>query len=378
MAGVTYSNISYDEDEVLYWEEQQPVKGMSLPIGDYSGNILRKTAPTPTDSQEDASQRFASLGIGIASLFSECILTHPCVVIRRQCQLHRAATRYHFTPFTLIPVCINLQRTQGISTMWKGLGGVFILRGITLGVEDLLSKFTPLPKEVSRHSSMSKVMNHLLLKSIGFMIITPFFGSCLVETVQSDIASEKPGIFDCVREGFNRLFNYHSATTSRLIPVWFLIGPTVVLSLAQYAISSSIQFVAFRTLQMKEIEHHQQRNRCNNTLTTAENCLLELSAAFVGHLFADIMLYPLETVVYRLHVQGTRTIIDNLDTGKEVIPIITRYTGIFDCFNSVIHEEGVAGLYKGFGALLAQYAVRLSILRLTKFIYRELNQRSQQ
>ena len=40
---------------------------------------------------------------------------------------------------------------------------------------------------------------------------------------------------------------------------------------------------------------------------------------------ADTLLYPLETILHRLHLQGTRSIIDNLDSGIEVTPILTRY-----------------------------------------------------
>ena len=41
------------------------------------------------------------------------------------------------------------------------------------------------------------------------------------------------------------------------------------------------------------------------------------------------------------HFQGTRTIIDNTDTGLGVIPISTRYEGFMDCFRSILAEEGV-------------------------------------
>ena len=56
------------------------------------------------------------------------------------------------------------------------------------------------------------------------------------------------------------------------------------------------------------------------------------AAALAGHFVADVLLYPLETVLHRLHLQGTRSIIDNLDSGIEVTPILTRYEGVADCF----------------------------------------------
>lgn len=94
----------------------------------------------------------------------------------------------------------------------------------------------------------------------------------------------------------------------------------------------------------------------------------ELVATFTGNLLADIMLYPLETILHRLCMQGTRTIIDNTDTGLGVIPIITRYEGVIDCLKSIISEEGISGLYKGFGALVLQYSMHVAVLRLTKLV----------
>ena len=43
----------------------------------------------------------------------------------------------------------------------------------------------------------------------------------------------------------------------------------------------------------------------------------EQMSSIVGFLFADFILYPIETVLLRLHLQGTRTIIDNL--GKTLL-----------------------------------------------------------
>lgn len=101
----------------------------------------------------------------------------------------------------------------------------------------------------------------------------------------------------------------------------------------------------------------------------------ELLATFTGSLLADITLYPLETILHRLCMQGTRTIIDNTDTGLGVVPIITRYEGTLDCFRSILSEEGFSGLYKGFGALVLQYCTHVAILRLAKFLLDSLSKR---
>merc|ERR1712025_672692 len=98
------------------------------------------------------------------------------------------------------------------------------------------------------------------------------------------------------------------------------------------------------------------------------------AAALAGHFVADIILYPLETVLHRLHLQGTRSIIDNLDSGIEVTPILTRYEGAGDCFSTILQEEGISGLFKGFGSVILQYAVHFLIIKFSSKIISQVAQ----
>ena len=47
---------------------------------------------------------------------------------------------------------------------------------------------------------------HLMLKAVSLGVTAPFLSASLIETVQSDIACEKPGILDV----FKVIFNYHA------------------------------------------------------------------------------------------------------------------------------------------------------------------------
>lgn len=70
--------------------------------------------------------------------------------------------------------------------------------------------------------------------SLSFAIILPFYSASLVETVQSDIASEKPGIFDVFREGALRILSWSAPQKGRMLPIWALLGPCVSLGLSKY------------------------------------------------------------------------------------------------------------------------------------------------
>ncbi|KAH9488844.1 hypothetical protein Btru_058673 [Bulinus truncatus] len=328
---------------------------------------------SPTQSQPDQLQRLAGLSVGFCSIFAEQLLSHPCMVLRRQCQVHHAGYWYHLTPFSLLQTVINIQRTQGGLVLWKGLGGVYIVRGISMVSETVISEITGLPREASRHSSLKKLGGHILLKGLVFAVVTPFFAASLVETIQSDIASERPGVFDILLEAASRVRTWGTPQTSRQISVWHLALPTVLFRLSHYIVNSIAQFTVTSAMHLEQQEIREQPGEVSREPSAYETYFPELLATFTGGLLADMITYPLETVLHRLYVQGTRTIIDNTDTGLGVVPINSRYDGFLDCFKSIIVEEGVQGLYRGFGALVIQYSIHALILRLAKFVFERLS-----
>lgn len=49
---------------------------------------------------------------------------------------------------------------------------------------------------------------------------------------------------------------------------------------------------------------------------TTINDEVELVSNLISLITSEILFYPFETILHRIQLQGTRTIIDNLDTGK--------------------------------------------------------------
>lgn len=74
---------------------------------------------------------------------------------------------------------------------------------------------------------------------------------------------------------------------------------------------------------------------------------IEIYSTLVSLVSTEVLFYPFETILHRLQLQGTRTIIDNLDSGFSVVPILTSYEGAVDCYRTTVAVEGVSGLYKG-------------------------------
>ncbi|KAL7305454.1 hypothetical protein TKK_0002195 [Trichogramma kaykai] len=323
----------------------------------------------PPDNDE-VVKHYIGRGCGLASLITENLLIHPFLVLRRQCQVNPVSKKYHVIPITLIPVMMRLHQTQGLNTLWKGIGSVLIVRGLTLAVEDLVSKVTPWPKEIS-HLSFKQIGQHLLLKAASIAIVTPFYSASLIETVQSEVASERPGVLDVFRDGAIRLLEV--GTKGRLIPIYALIPPTVACGIAKYLFAISVKTVASHIMRTRHKYSQEIRGAYSREIiseSTAQD--IEIQAVLISMFTADIVFYPVETVIQRLHLQGTRTIVDNLDTGCSVIALGTAYSGAVDCYKSILSTEGPFGFYKGFGALIMQFAVHIMVLKATKWVLTEL------
>lgn len=191
---------------------------------------------------------------------------------------------------------------------------------------------------------------------------------------QSDIVRDdsSSGLLDCVREGLTRFLGVGAPHSRRLLPLSSLLLPAALHAILRYAISVSVQRVVLWLHQWGR----KQRANSNNPLDTY---FPELAAVWAGSLVADIVLFPLETALHRLSLQGTRTIIDATDGvavgnggSQLVLPVNTQYDGISDCLHSIRRKEGVAGFYRGFGALVAQYALHGALLAATRTLLRVL------
>lgn len=92
----------------------------------------------------------------------------------------------------------------------------------------------------------------------------------------------------------------------------------------------------------------------------------DLVSAIAGSCVADVLTFPMEVIVNRLCIQGTRVLIDNMDNPCEMVPITTAYYGTRHALNTILNEtergEGPGGLYKGFGALVIQYSIQFLLI----------------
>ncbi|XP_043236026.1 solute carrier family 25 member 46-like [Amphibalanus amphitrite] len=352
--------------------EDSPFWERRLPERRAGGSARPTSLPLPEQTTEPATSpntQYLVVATNAAGLIVEHVLTHPFVVLRRQCQVNATARRYHLTPVTLAPVLFNLHRHQGLGVLWKGLGSAVIVKGLRLAAEDLVSKVAPWPRELARGSSARQAGRHLLLKTAGLIAAAPFSAASLTESVQSEVASERPGVLDVFTEGaFRAVAGLTPYSGGRLLPVWTLVVPAALHGILHYILSAIGAEVASAVLRILRDRAERRRGAVPRARQPLDRCHQQLAVAAVGRYSADLLLYPLETVLHRLQLQGTRSIVDNLDTGSSVLPVSTRYEGALDCFFTILEDEGVSGLYKGIGTLAAQAATHAAALYAARWI----------
>lgn len=120
--------------------------------------------------------------------------------------------------------------------------------------------------------------------------------------MQSDIASEKPGILDVFREGFMRLLNWGGGAKGRMLPIWVLVVPTVTLGICRYFFSTIVHGSASRLIHAHQ-RHAEENLGALPKDQTSDSHEIELTASLIAIITSDIVFYPFETILHRLHLQ---------------------------------------------------------------------------
>ncbi|EJW85537.1 hypothetical protein WUBG_03548, partial [Wuchereria bancrofti] len=321
--------------------------------------ILSKPTNENASSPRKPHNPMANVSIGITNLVTKILISHPCTVLRRQCQVHQFARSLHLTPFTLIPVVYKVVSCEGLLTLWKGAIGSGVLWGLSVAGEILLADIFGLPRSTA-------------------VCMTPFIVSSFIETVRSESGRcDEFRVMDVMINGISRLrFDFIGPRdNSKRFSLLYLLVPTTCLFTSHYLITISlfdwIYVLAKRYVSRKPL--HEK--------TAFDQYFPQIFATLTSQMLADFSLYPFETVLHRLYIQGTRTLIDNLDSGVTAISITAKYVGFFDCFRTIINRESFWSLYAGVGALGLQYVLHLCLLRfirtMVKYGNRTINAQQQ-
>lgn len=152
-----------------------------------------------------------------------------------------------------------------------------------------------------------------------------------------------------------------------MIPVWQLCMSNVSYSMSKYLFSLIVKGISSRVISRHLHQREEKKGARSKDLTGINNDI-ELYSSIIALITSEVVFFPVETIMHRIQLQGTRTIIDSLDSGVQVVPILTSYEGAIDCYHSTVSTEGFLGLYKGFGAMVLQFAAHIAVIKISKWI----------
>lgn len=135
----------------------------------------------------------------------------------------------------------------------------------------------------------------------------------------------------------------------------------------------AIKSISARIMQFRLRVHQEQRGARSRDID-AQQQDIEIYSTLFSLMTTEVLFYPFETILHRIQLQGTRTIIDNLDSGYSVVPILTSYEGVTDCYRTTVATEGVCGLYKGFGAMVLQFAAHVAVIKIAKWVVTQITE----
>ncbi len=185
------------------------------------------------------------------------------------------------------------------------------------------------------------------------LVLLPLASYTYIDMVQTTKDSEyKEGIIQLARE--RPLFKQDKL---RRIPLLLLATPTVLHGLLSGAISHLLRQGIRRVFRTSRPPHEAK----HEPFTSAVGALW---MDYFSLLLTDCLLYPLETIVIRLHCQGMPALVDNIQNGLEGSFVSSYYGGVVDCVMGVWDSEGPLGFFKGFSSLLIRYSVHGLVLVL--------------
>jgi len=350
-------------------------------------NIINANLTNCNDKQKHSenTERLASIGITVSKLLSS-VLVHPFVVLRRQCQVNCAGRKYHLTPFTIINVAINIQSSavQGTFCMWKGVSSSLWLFAQTIAAQSTIEAATNsrLKQDVPNNLTLLSLCEHLLLKAIVVTLTSPMYSIHVVSCVKADLNIEDETFLTCLSNSLQRVFHTGNMSSQRLIPFYKLLITTVAFQTTRYTLTLLLERIISRLMKLIKAKFYKKQNSsprnmdCSSlqitNISPNKSKLLEvhypqLISEFLAELITDIVLYPVETTLHRMVIQGTRIILDNTDTGSGFTSVGSKYEGFSDCWHHTVQHEGKLGLYRGFGCLMLQHCVKYLVIKTVHF-----------
>ncbi|CAF3083855.1 unnamed protein product [Rotaria socialis] len=329
-------------------------------------------------------QHNIDVSLNISRWVLENLIFYSVETLRRQAQLQSESSCAYLTPLSAIRMIYTMKYQQGSGVLWKGCFSSLILTATETMSNNFIDEIAPLDNPLLR-------IKHILLKAISSFLLIPVYSVHLLRSIQSDLTIVNHwSPLTIFIEPFQRILGIKTGFYARALPLWYLISLSLPYFVGRHALQ---YFLGCRFLKAREktlLNKDQSMNINKNQFETVDDIecqlidtipnlvdrsFLRIEANILSVFLSNFLLYPYETVLNRLFVQGTRTIVDDLDkAGVGCTAINTRYLGLFDCCRTIFETEGRCGrgFFKGIGFLILKFGLIYASAQCLKLLIERL------
>ncbi|KAH8549502.1 mitochondrial carrier domain-containing protein [Umbelopsis sp. PMI_123] len=365
------------------------------------------------DAQQEAAENFAGFVLAVGSMIGNYVLCFPFVVARHRHQtVPQLFARQKFTPLGSIRYLSNQYRQEGWRALYPGFGLGLLAQGIAVTYESVLN--TTLAKILGKVSESTSLLTRLSLTAMTktlelavYIPLHPIYRNALIVRTQTQspytqkVITSYTGFWRACKSDLYRFspFSQH-ILRSNALPLSSVFIPSCLLSILSEKLLTIVYKNVHRFLYKskqsekrpsgrRQHQHHHHRPRTSSLRqslsieplsspsltapitasaseqpsqeklsksTTDETTLYsfypEVVCGITSSMITRALVYPAETVVFRLMLQGSGVLKND-----------TSYTGFWNCVTTLIQEEGWwSGLYQGIGSWMAEVLLGYFIL----------------
>jgi len=324
----------------------------------------------------------------VAAITDFVLIHHPLDILRLQCQANSHSLVRHHNPLSCANLWVSQFSQHGLfSSFTKGLQtncAYITLEGIAKRIfVELISEISGVDLNLIpsyKFESLSSVKNLIstnclsaVAETLKTIFLTTFYSSNTLIKVQSLLAAnEKSNHIDYValmeffRVGFSRLaLDIDSeGYTWDALPFTKLVLPTLI-SCGSESMCYTFLYPFFKyiyNLAIFHVENTDENSKDGRQFTEREIFYRDRFVHLITYFVTKLICYKFEVVSTKLHVQGTRMLVDDTTIGYGVVPIKTRFEGFWNCWRNV---RLMGQSYDGVGFVVLDVSLRCIIAYMT-------------
>ncbi|CAO3688464.1 unnamed protein product [Umbelopsis ramanniana] len=359
---------------------------------------------------QQAAENFAGFSLAVGSMIGNYVLCFPFVVARHRHQtVPQLFARQRGTPLASITYLANQRQQGGWKALYPGFGLGLLAQGFAVSYESALnaalSKIFSTTNSTAFLTRLTLALINKMLELAVYIPLHPIYRNALIVRTQAQtpftqkVITSYSGFWRACKRDLYRFYPFSQPTFAyNALPLSSVFIPSCMLSVLSEKLltivykhlhrflfkskhtekrhtsrrqhqtprprtsslrqslarqsSSSPSLTTSITASAKDTSSQDKSSKSTADETTLYSFYPEVVCGITSSMLTRALVYPAETVVFRLMLQGSGVLKND-----------TNYTGFWNCVTVIIREEGVwTGLYQGMGAWMAEVLLGYFIL----------------